>query len=314
MKPNEGPMNSQFVSALSIDWSGQVARIRTSLYSQDDCDTLIAIVQRLKPTLPGPLPLLRPDGQADAPEELSPKPQEPATDQVVTTLEEITPPERDAEPPAEPEAPVEPALEPETPDEPAASPEPLSLPEGGPLRRTPKAIVAELYPDRSISTTEIGRRAGIPQSQVSKIAQELGLEMRGRPGARLAETTPPELEAPVEEAEPDETDVVVDADGQRLALHGVTIDMTYDREAIVFGGKRMDLTTSQAAALGILLRAAPNPVGHDFIADRLYRGTSKDVVEMRLATMAKDLAKGLPDIGLELYDGKGVGMALRGCA
>lgn len=93
-----------------------------------------------------------------------------------------------------------------------------------------------------------------------------------------------------------------------LTFNGATLDLFEER--ITNEGKDLDLTNSQARLLAILFRAAPAPVGHEFILPKLYGSIPKATAEERFGIVTRNLRNGLPTIGLELRGMKGVGLAI----
>ncbi|MEP0323275.1 hypothetical protein [Bauldia litoralis] len=321
-------MNGAFARNLTIRWHDRMVNVSSVVASQEDADTLIEILRLMKSTLPGPIPPLpapemRVSKEAgaialqrmlDPPESITPEPQETAPEASDPAPESITP----AEQPAEPEEADDEADDgpepPETPDEPEEAPERPEMPADAPLQRTPKAIVTELW-SSDLTIPEIAKEAGVSAPRVHQIKKELGLPER-KPKAEPEPPEPaPEPEPPPEpEHKPAHIPRPESKPAAVVSRGHIRIDTTYDAEAIIVGDKRMDVSTSAAAVLGILLKAAPSPVGEKWITDRVYPSVGHVEAENRLAVIVKDLTHGLPTVGLELKAFKGVGLALGGVA
>lgn len=219
---------------------------------------------------------------------------------------------------------------------PLASEPPVVAPEPRERVTTPaERIVAEMWPDLSVSVGEIARRAGVSGPTVYNIRRRLGLPDRGtlalaeqnastEPEEQEEQIAAPEpdeaLPAPVEQEEQEEPDETEDepgfvrADGEAISAHGVTVVMTLGDECIAKDNKSMDLSRSGARLLSALLKVAPLPVGLPTIIPKVYPGVRFLEAEQNMAVLVRDLAKGLPAIGLELKDIKNVGLALGGVA
>jgi hypothetical protein len=94
-----------------------------------------------------------------------------------------------------------------------------------------------------------------------------------------------------------------------LNLHGITIEFDTDAERISYGSKFTEVTPRQAQLVGHLLRAFPNPVGREFLQEKLF-GKTGTAIDVQLDMVARDLVKALPAISLELKITKGVGLSL----
>lgn len=93
--------------------------------------------------------------------------------------------------------------------------------------------------------------------------------------------------------------------------HGVTISITPDSETIGFAGREMDLTAHQASLALVLLRAAPNFVGHFFARDKVL-GANAPRASERFATIVTDLQRAAAAVGLKLVSERGHGLRLAG--
>ena len=190
----------------------------------------------------------------------------------------------------------------------------------GPLDAAEEArrekIVRELYPDASLSTAEIGRRAGMAQSQVSAYAKRLGLPPRGRPGRSAPNEDDgddhdghtPDHDAPPAAPPPIVRQSSGDANGHVFTLHGVSLT----HEAVSFNGKEMPITESQYRLLHALLRAAPHPIGVPHLLAKVYPGKAKTEAEVVFGIVVKDMERTLPMVDLSLKSMKGIGVALSG--
>lgn len=271
---------------------------------------------------------------AKAEKEIRPKPQEPADIEQDEAAERILPPA--ALVPVEMPDLTKPAPR-ERVDAVATSPGPVEKSpadrhdgtDGGEpaKRRGPRtvdageaahreAIVRELYPDASISTAEIGRRAGMAQSQVSAYAKRLGLPPRGRPGRSAPnedDGDDHDGHTPDHDATPAAPPPIVrqssgDANGHVFTLHGVSLT----HEAVSFNGKEMPITESQYRLLHALLRAAPHPIGVPHLLAKVYPGKAKTEAEVVFGIVVKDMERNLPMVDLSLKSMKGIGVALSG--
>lgn len=252
-----------------------------------------------------------------AAKEIRPEPQEPAeieTDEAAERIDPRPPPEAErVEPvatlPGRVEKPVADRHE-ETGERDAAGRRgPRTVDAAEVARR--ETIVRELYPDASISTAEIGRRAGVPQPQVSVYAKRLGLPPRGRPGS-LGQRIPGADEEDDHDGHPPEPPAAPApapaTNGHVFTLHGVSL--THD--AISFNGKEMPITESQYRLLHALLRAAPHPIGVPHLLTKVYPGKAKTEAEVVFGIVVKDMERNLPMVDLSLKSMKGIGVALSG--
>jgi len=94
-----------------------------------------------------------------------------------------------------------------------------------------------------------------------------------------------------------------------LTVHGITLDLTPDDEKVTHAGKSMELTTRQARLVLMMMRAMPNPVGREFVLNKLFGVSSIGGTQLDL--LARDLQKALVTVGLEMHVAKGVGYTLR---
>lgn len=78
-----------------------------------------------------------------------------------------------------------------------------------------------------------------------------------------------------------------------------------------YGDREASLTIVQARILRLVQAAAPNPVGHKHVMDKVYPGVPKETAEFRFNESLKVLRKVLRGIGLDLLDTKNVGVSLR---
>jgi len=206
-------------------------------------------------------------------------------------------------------------------------------PAGRPSERD--ELVRALWLDVSVPIKDIAARLTVSESRVYQIAKKLDLPTRtslimaalGAGGTGVADPAP-EAEADGEalatsgppadtegdaEGGPDEPAPAADG-SQAFSQHGVVLVLSRNDECITYRGKMLDLTANQAAFLAVLLKAAPHPVGVEFILKKLFAGRKVDEAQMRLEQLERELRKALPSIGLSLESIKGVGLKLGGIA
>ena len=96
-----------------------------------------------------------------------------------------------------------------------------------------------------------------------------------------------------------------------VTAHGITITLLRNAEAIEHGGAEMEINARQALFLSVLLKGSPNPIGRDFIAQKIWPGGPPATSDLALTQLTTELAAALAPIGLAVKAVRGVGIALQ---
>lgn len=158
---------------------------------------------------------------------------------------------------------------------------------------------------------EIASAFNISEQRVYQIRKELGLPSRAPAPAKKPEKAPAK---PAPKPAPAPTVKSNGAGQPEYTRAGVTICLGEGNEKITVGENSVPLTIGQSRLCACLLRAAPHPVGLQYIGSNVFGNRlSQDDASMRLKSMVGSLNGGiLAPLGLDVREIKGIGYALAG--
>lgn len=158
------------------------------------------------------------------------------------------------------------------------------------------------------------------------IVAELGTEPRPKmrcmavhAGGGAIDITLPDPDAwaaLVVDGEDDAADEIVEDDGEggESSPDDVIVTLEPENETIEFRNKVMEITTRQARLLYVCVNAMPGVASRADVVAKIFDGHPPKYADQTLSTIASELRKILPQLGLDLETVPGEGYRLRAAA